>query len=72
MAKKKIGKYIVNLEDLLGKGSFASVYRGKHSETNEQIAVKVVEKSQSIFYSLTFKSLKINTQKTHSNKRYES
>lgn len=35
MAKKKIGKYIVNLEDLLGKGSFASVYRGKHSETNE-------------------------------------
>ena len=31
MAKKKIGKYIVNLEDLLGKGSFASVYRGKHA-----------------------------------------
>lgn len=35
MGKKKIGKYIVNLDDLLGKGSFSSVYRGKHIDTEE-------------------------------------
>lgn len=34
MGKKKVGKYIVDLGDLLGQGSFACVYRGRHAETN--------------------------------------
>jgi hypothetical protein len=31
MPKKKIGKYIVDLNDQLGQGSCAKVYRGKNA-----------------------------------------
>lgn len=39
---KKIGKYI--LTDVLGRGQFATVYLGIHSETNAQYAVKCQSK----------------------------
>jgi hypothetical protein len=33
MGKKKIGKYIVDMQTVLGQGSFAIVYLGLDSET---------------------------------------
>ena len=31
---KRIDKYIFNLKELLGKGSFGKVYKGKNEKTN--------------------------------------
>jgi len=42
-ANKRIGEYI--LEEQIGKGSFASVWRAKRFHTNETVAVKVVMKN---------------------------
>ncbi len=47
--RKRIGKYIVDLNDRLGAGSFASVYRGFNDETKEPVAVKIVMKPQNLF-----------------------
>ena len=30
---KKIGAYHFNLDDVLGKGNFSTVYKGKHQST---------------------------------------
>lgn len=45
--KKKVGKFIVNLGESLGEGSFAKVFMGTNTETNEKVAVKVLEKDKS-------------------------
>ena len=44
-SKKRIGKYIIFLYDLLGQGAFSKVYNGIIEETLEQVAIKVVVKS---------------------------
>jgi serine/threonine protein kinase len=40
---KKIQNYYFNLNDILGKGSFSTVYRGIEEKTEEVVAVKVIE-----------------------------
>ncbi len=42
--EKMIDKYFVDLKHEVGKGSFANVYKGKNTETNTDVAVKVVSK----------------------------
>ena len=39
---KKIDKYQYNLKDIIGKGSFATVFLGKDTETNELRAIKKI------------------------------
>lgn len=42
---KKIDKYHYNLHDIIGQGSFATVYLGKDIEKNELRAIKVINTS---------------------------
>lgn len=42
--EKRIEKYQFSLKQLLGQGSYASVYRGKVIATGEPVAVKVIDK----------------------------
>jgi serine/threonine protein kinase len=42
--RKRIGKYIIFLNQPLGSGSFAEVYLGIAEESKEEVAVKVVRK----------------------------
>jgi serine/threonine protein kinase len=44
-SKKRIGKYILNLNEELGKGAFSIVYGGVMEETGESVAIKMVSKS---------------------------
>jgi len=41
---KMIGKYSFNPEDLLGQGSFGKVFRGKNTENNKSVAIKMIDK----------------------------
>ena len=43
-SEKRIDKYHFSLKRLLGQGSYASVYRGRITDTNELVAVKVIDK----------------------------
>jgi hypothetical protein len=47
--RKRIGKYVVDMNDRLGSGSFASVYRGFNDDTKETVAVKIVRKPPNLF-----------------------
>eukprot|EP01017_Pseudomicrothorax_dubius_P023211 TRINITY_DN2487_c0_g1_i5.p1 TRINITY_DN2487_c0_g1~~TRINITY_DN2487_c0_g1_i5.p1 ORF type:complete len:146 (-),score=41.60 TRINITY_DN2487_c0_g1_i5:35-472(-) len=40
---KQIDKYVFDHENHIGKGSFSTVYKGFNIETNELVAVKVVD-----------------------------
>lgn len=40
---KKVQNYYFNLNDVLGRGSFSTVYKGVEERTEEVVAVKVVE-----------------------------
>ena len=42
---KRIGNYCFNLEDVIGKGNFSTVYKGRHQITREIVAIKVIELS---------------------------
>ena len=42
-ANKIIGDYDYNPDDSLGSGTFATVYRGKHTRTGRIVAVKAVD-----------------------------
>jgi serine/threonine protein kinase len=44
-SKKRIGKYIIIMNEVLGKGAFSIVYGGIIEGTNETVAIKVVAKS---------------------------
>ena len=45
--KKRVGKYLVFLNEKLGEGSFAQVYRGIEEASDEPVAVKVANKEES-------------------------
>ncbi len=40
---KKVKDYIFSLNDVLGKGSFSTVYKGYHQETLQTVAIKVID-----------------------------
>lgn len=40
---KKVQNYYFNLNDVLGRGSFSTVYKGIEERTEEVVAVKVIE-----------------------------
>lgn len=41
--RKKIENYSYGLDDTIGKGYSSQVYRGKNDETQENVAVKVID-----------------------------
>lgn len=43
MTTKIIDEYEINLDDWVGTGSFATVYKGKHSKTGNVIAIKEID-----------------------------
>jgi serine/threonine-protein kinase ULK/ATG1 len=43
MASKKVGKYL--LEEEIGAGMFGQVFRGRNTQTDEIIAVKVINRA---------------------------
>jgi serine/threonine protein kinase len=47
MAHKKISGYIINLKEILGKGSYGEVYKGSHEQTKNPCAIKIINKKQS-------------------------
>lgn len=44
---KKISGYVIKLKEVLGKGSYGSVYLGEHEQTHRECAIKVIDKKQS-------------------------
>lgn len=44
-SKKRIGKYIIFQNELLGQGAFSKVYNGIIEDSKEPVAIKVVAKS---------------------------
>jgi len=46
MKRKKIEHYIVYMQELLGEGSFGRVYKGLNENTQQPIAVKVLDKKK--------------------------
>lgn len=46
---KQIDGYKIFLGQMLGKGSFGSVYVGVNDKTGEKVAVKVLPKASSIY-----------------------
>ena len=47
MSKKRVENYVYKLGDILGQGSFGTVYRGIDQTTKEGVAVKVLSKDKS-------------------------
>jgi calcium-dependent protein kinase len=45
MGDKKIDKYVFNMKDLIGEGSYATVYKGKDEKTGTKVAIKMLQKS---------------------------
>ena len=41
---KKVGNYLIGEE--IGKGSFSKVIKGKHTITDETVAIKILDKSK--------------------------
>lgn len=39
---KTIDEFTYNLNNMIGKGAFSSVYLGKHDITKEKVAIKVI------------------------------
>ena len=44
MSDKRIDKYIFNLKDKIGEGSYATVYRGIDDKTKQKVAIKMLSK----------------------------
>lgn len=44
MAHKKISGYIINLKEIMGKGSYGEVYKGSHEQTHNPCAIKILNK----------------------------
>lgn len=53
MKKKRVGRHLIFMDNLIGKGSFSKVYRGIDQATEEQVAVKIITKDKSK-YMLNF------------------
>ena len=47
MGKKKVGEYILDLDDSLGAGQYGKVYRAVGQTSQNVVAVKVIDKKKS-------------------------
>ncbi|CAK66613.1 unnamed protein product (macronuclear) [Paramecium tetraurelia] len=45
MGEKKIDKYVFNVKNKAGEGSYATVYKGVNEKTGEKVAIKMLSKS---------------------------
>lgn len=45
MGDKRIDKYLFNMKDQIGEGSYATVYKGKDEKTSQPVAIKMLSKS---------------------------
>lgn len=43
---KSLKEYAYDLNNILGIGSYAKVYAGFHKETNQPVAVKIIDKKK--------------------------
>ncbi len=44
MSDKRIDKYVFNLKDKVGEGSYAMVYKGIDEKTKQKVAIKMLSK----------------------------
>ena len=62
MGKKKVGNFMINQDDVLGKGQFGTVCTAARIDNEEVVAVKIIEKQKSTFHLI--KLMRTNTTKT--------
>ncbi|KAK1227007.1 Serine/threonine-protein kinase, partial [Marasmius sp. AFHP31] len=43
-SEQEVGQYVIGTE--IGKGSFATVYKGYHEETRQAVAIKTVKRDK--------------------------
>ena len=65
--RKKITGYVINLDRMLGEGSFGKVFVGNEDVTNDVVAIKILDKQKST-HALT-QSIKTSTTRTFSFRR---
>lgn len=44
--QKKIAYYSYNIRDKLGEGNYAQVFKGVNDETNERVAIKLIDRTK--------------------------
>ena len=48
-SRKKINNYIIHLDEPLGSGAYATVFKAHDDHSNTLFAVKVIDRAKSIF-----------------------
>lgn len=43
---KKVGKYEIDLNDMIGKGNYGEVYKARNINTNQTLACKQLDKKK--------------------------
>ena len=69
-SKKKINNYVIFLEEPLGSGAYATVYKARDEQSNTPYAVKVIQRAKSTNIMMKWKPTP--TQPKQSNYRYQS
>ena len=61
-AEKQIQNYKFNLHDIIGRGSYGTVYKGLNVDSNQPVALKVIDKktlSNDLTWQLISKEIEI-------------
>ena len=58
MGEKRIDKYLFNTKDVIGEGSYATVYKGRDEKTGVFVAIKMLAKSVINAYFIIFNWLR--------------
>lgn len=61
MGKKKVGNFMINQDNVIGKGQFGTVCTAAKIDNEEIVAVKIIEKQKSTFHLTQL--MKMNTTK---------